>query len=149
MSWVPCAGHARYDGCQGVVALPRMQGSCAIWQVHAAGEHGVNGLKVPAVLQWLRCDPHLVVEGAFQHRHGDSAGGLSRWRLRVCPRTHRLHVAIHHRLEVVPPLAGCPAFPVREAILRWDVKGRQCSVAALLVSGLQVLVQVGVRLAGR
>ena len=41
----------------------------------------------------------------------------------MCLRCHRLCVALHHRPEVVPPLPGCPAFPVREAIVRWDVEG--------------------------
>ena len=80
-------------------------------------------------------DPHLVVEAAFQHHHGDNAGGVSRWKLRVCPRTHCLHVGIHHRPKVVPPLPGCPAFPVHEAIVQRDVEGvgaelRRCSCPA-------------------
>ena len=31
-----------------------------------------------------------------------------------------LRVALHHHLEVVPPVRGCPAFPVCEAIVRSD-----------------------------
>ena len=123
VSWVPCAGHAGQNGRQGVRGLAWEQGSGADRQVYVPEDHGVNGLEVPAVFQrWLR-DPHLVVVAAFQHHHDDSAAGVPRRRLRVCLRPNRLRVSLNHRPEVVPALRGCPTFPVREAIVRWDVEG--------------------------
>ena len=97
------------------------QGCGAIRQVHVPGEHGVHGIQVPAAFQWSWRYPHLVVVAAFQHHHGHGTGGVSRRRFRVCLRPHRLRVSLHHGPEVLPPLPCYFAFPVRGAIVRWDV----------------------------
>ena len=57
------------------------------------------------------------------------------------PRPHVLSVAVHHHLEVVPPLPGCPSFPVREALVRWDVEG----IGAQLRRGSRLASRVGCR----
>ena len=41
----------------------------------------------------------------------------------MCLWVHCLRALLHHQPGVVPPLWGCPAFPVREAIVRGDVEG--------------------------
>ena len=100
-------------------------------EAHAPGEHGDNGLQVAAAFQWWPRDPHLIVVAAFQHHGGIVAESVLRRWLRMYTRPHPLGVALHHRLEVVPPSPARPAFPPCEAIVRWDVDG----VGALLRRG--------------
>ena len=121
-------------GRQGVRGLAQKQGSWAIRQVHAPGEHEVNDVRIPAAFKWSRRGPHLVVVAAFQHHHGKAVGDVSWRRLRVCPRPHRLRVALCHCLMVVAPLPGCPAFEVCEALVWRDVEG----VGAQLRRGLRL-----------
>ena len=41
----------------------------------------------------------------------------------MCVRPHRLRVSLDTPPKVVPPVWGCPAFAVRETVVRWDVEG--------------------------
>ena len=41
----------------------------------------------------------------------------------MCPQPCRLCVALRHRPDILPPLPGRPAFPIRKAPVRWDVEG--------------------------
>ena len=41
----------------------------------------------------------------------------------VCAILRPCWVLLHHVPEVAPPVGGCPAFPVRQAFVRWDVEG--------------------------
>ena len=67
-------------------------------------------------------DPHLVVMATFQRDHGDCAGVIfASWGscpCRLCP----WRESLHHVPEVAPPVGGCPAFPLRQAFVRWDVE---------------------------
>ena len=134
---MPFAGHAGHNGRQGVWRLARERGNRAIRQVHVPGEHRVNGLQVAAVFQRSWRDPGLVVVAVFRHHHGNGAGGAARRTLHVCLRPHCLRVSLHHSPEVVIPLRGCPAFPVRKDPVRWDVEGvgLQLRLGSRLTSG--------------
>ena len=57
------------------------------------------------------------------------------------PRFHRLRVAQHHRPDLLPPLPGRPAFPVRPALVRWDVE----DLGAQLRRGSHLASKVGCR----
>ena len=120
MAWVPGAGRARHDSRQGIRGLVVEQGGGAVWQGRGEQEHGVDSLQAPVAVPRVRHDRHVVVVAISRHDHGDGAevtfarrGGCAR-RLRVLRRKAR---------EVAPPVAGSPAFPCRQAFLRWDAEG--------------------------
>ena len=120
MAWVPGAGRPRHDGCQGVRGLVVELGGDAVRQGCGRREHGVDGLQAPVALLRVRDDPHLVVVAIFQHDHGDGAGVSFAWRGRCAC---LLLVPWRQAGEVTPPVAGGPAFPCRQAFLRWDAEG--------------------------
>ena len=99
------------------------QGGGAVWQGCARREHGVDSFQSPVALLRVRGDPHLVVVATLQHDHGDGAGviflswGPCACRLRSWP------VLLHHVPEIAPRIMGCPAFPVHQVFVRWDVEG--------------------------
>ena len=65
----------------------------------------------------------LVVVATFQHDHGNGAGVIfAAWGSRAC-RLRPWWISLHHVPEVAPPVKGCPPFPVRQAIVLWDVEG--------------------------
>ena len=120
MAWVPGPGCPRHDGRQGVRGLAFGQGGGVVRQGCVRREHGVDGLQAPVALLRVRGDPHLVVVATFQHDHADGAGITFAWRGRcACG----LRVPLHDAREVTPPVAGCPAFPFRQAFVWWDVEG--------------------------
>ena len=120
MAWVPGADCPRHDGRYGVQGLAVEQGGGAVRQGRGGQEHGVDGLQAPVALLRVRADPHLVVVATFQHDHGDGAWVTFARRGRCAC---RYRVPPHHAREVTPPVAGCPAFPVRLAFVRWDAEG--------------------------
>ena len=91
-----------------------MRQGCGRW------ERGVDGFQASVALLRVRGDPYLVVVATFQHDHGDGAGVTFAWRGRCAC---RLRLQLHHANEVTPPVAGCPAFPFRQAFVRWDAEG--------------------------
>ena len=120
MAWVPGADRPRNDGRQGVRGLAVEQGGGAVQQGCGRREHGVDGLRAPVALLLVRDDPHLVVVVIFQHDHGDGAGvTFARWGRCAC----HFWVPLCHAPEVTPPVAGCPAFSFRQALVRLDAEG--------------------------
>ena len=120
MAWVPGAGCPRYDSRLGVRRLVVRQGGWAVWLGCGCREHGVDGLQDPVALLRVQYDPHLVIVATFQHDHGDGAGVTFAWRGRCAC---HLRVSLDHAREVEPPVAGCPAFPFRQAFVRWHAEG--------------------------
>ena len=108
---------------KGVWELVLGQGGGAVWQGCARQEHGVNSFRAPVALLRLQSDPHLVVVATFQHDHGDGTGvTFASWK----PCAYRLRswrVLLHHVPELAPPIAGSPAFSVRQVFVRLDVEG--------------------------
>ena len=120
MAWVPGADCPRHDGRQGVQGLAVEQGGGAVRQGRGCREHGVDGPHAPVAHLRVRGDPHLVVVAIFQQDHGDGAGvTFARRRRCAC----RPWVPPRHAREVTPPVAGCPAFPFRQAFIPWDAEG--------------------------
>ena len=113
VSWVPGAGLARQDGCEGVSRLAWWQGAAAIQQSHVPGDHGVEGHQVATACQRSCCDPPLVLVAVLQHHPGDGAGGDTPQGLRLCLRPRQLRVLLHHFLKVLPLLSASPAFSGR------------------------------------
>ena len=107
---------------QGVWGRVFGQRGGAVSQGCARQEHRVDGFQVLVALLRVRGDPHLVVVATFQHDHGDGAGVIcTSWgscACRLCP----CWVSLHHVPEVAPPVGDCPAVPVRQAIVGWDVE---------------------------
>ena len=98
------------------------QGGGAVRQGCSRREHGVDGFQVPVALLLVRGDRHLVVVATFQHDHGDGAGVVFvLWGSCACC-LRPWWVLFHEVPEVGPPVGGCPAFPVRQAIVRSEVE---------------------------
>ena len=123
MPRVPGAGFPRHDGRQGVWGLVMGQGGGAVRQGCSRQEHGVDGFQVPLALVQVRGDPHLVVVATLQHDHGDGAGVIFASRVSCACCLRPLWVPLHQVPEVALPVGGRPAFPVRQAFVRWDAEG--------------------------
>ena len=126
MARVPAAGFPQHNGRQGVSGLVMGQGGGAVRQGCSRLEHAVHSFQVPVALLRVRGDPHLVAVATFQRDHGDGAGVILRSRGSCACRLRHWWVRLHQFSEVAPPVGGRPAFPFRQAFVRWDVEGVSC-----------------------
>ena len=123
MPWGPAASFTRHNGHQGVWGVVLRQGDGAVRQGCARWEHGVDGFQVPVALLRVQVDPHLVVVATFQRDHWDGAGVIFALLGSCACRLSPWWVSLQHVPQVAPPVRGCLAFPVSQAIVGWDVEG--------------------------